>query len=324
MSNILVCGDFFCGEKDDFDLLTLDNYLGHIDCKLIMNFEGAWAPIPTYHDSKNKVILEQSNKISVSLTQNIYYSIYNNHTTDFGPDGVKVLKHKLAHPNSKASAKSNGNSLTVNDQKIVFLGDEKEGVSCQELDLIKFRRSAILRNQKLIHNAHVIVHGGLEYRKHPTPYQRSLAHLIIRLGAKSVIFHHSHIEGTYEILDGKLIHYGLGNFFFTETFGLHGHDQDTRLMIMFDQNDSWDFYQLTNEYSLERKERIPVKYPDQKHYSSWYKSQHTFDLGLRPRQLFTSEILTHLQFKAWHIFASNLVRMGISKKIKKILSHVLR
>lgn len=293
-------------------------------CTLILNFEGAWKPIERSKNREKKILLEQSKDVCVSNTKNIYYSIYNNHTTDFGLDGIRLLLKNLTPPNSRVAKKINDSCINIHNQKFVFLGDTKEGVLCQKLNLIKFNQSSINKNRHLFSNAHVIVHGGLEYRKDPTPYQRFLAHFIMGLGAQSVIFHHSHIEGSYETVDGKLIHYGLGNFFFSETAGLHGHEHDTRLMVKFDENGSWGFYKLSDNYSLERVQIPPTKYPDSKKYSAWYRSHYSVDPGFRPRQLFHSDFVIHMQFMLWSLCARQFVRLGISKKIKEIVKNVLR
>lgn len=70
----------------------------------------------------------------------------------------------------------------------------------------------------LRHNADrvvVVLHANFEFEAYPQPAHRKLARELIAEGAHAVIFHHSHVVGPIERVDGKPIAYGLGNWAFS-------------------------------------------------------------------------------------------------------------
>lgn len=60
----------------------------------------------------------------------------------------------------------------------------------------------------------VLVHGGKEYYRNPTPKQQDFCRFLVEEGADAVICQHSHCAGTYEYYNDKPIVYGQGNFIF--------------------------------------------------------------------------------------------------------------
>lgn len=60
----------------------------------------------------------------------------------------------------------------------------------------------------------VLVHGGKEYYRNPTPKQQDFCRFLVEEGADAVICQHSHCAGTYEFYNDKPIVYGQGNFIF--------------------------------------------------------------------------------------------------------------
>ena len=62
----------------------------------------------------------------------------------------------------------------------------------------------------------VIVHGGPEGYRYPTPRMKELYRFYIDSGADAVINHHQHCYSGYEIYKEKPIFYGLGNFCFDD------------------------------------------------------------------------------------------------------------
>ena len=85
----------------------------------------------------------------------------------------------------------------------------------------------------------VFVHWGVEYESMPETYQKDLAHRYIDAGADLVIGSHPHVPQGFEIYQGKLIAYSLGNFIFpnsrTPTLALRvilGPDGDQRASVI--------------------------------------------------------------------------------------------
>lgn len=60
----------------------------------------------------------------------------------------------------------------------------------------------------------VIVHGGHEHFRLPSPRMKEVYHYFISIGADAVVNHHQHCYSGYELFEGKPIIYGLGNFLF--------------------------------------------------------------------------------------------------------------
>lgn len=60
----------------------------------------------------------------------------------------------------------------------------------------------------------VIVHGGIEHFKLPSPRMVETYRFFIDAGADAVVNHHQHCYSGYEVYKDRPIFYGLGNFFF--------------------------------------------------------------------------------------------------------------
>ncbi|HLZ21658.1 MAG TPA: CapA family protein [Ktedonobacterales bacterium] len=65
----------------------------------------------------------------------------------------------------------------------------------------------------------IFTHWGIEYQPQETSHQQSLARMAIEAGADLVVGAHPHIIQPYEVYNGKLIVYSLGNFVFDEMYG---------------------------------------------------------------------------------------------------------
>ena len=63
-------------------------------------------------------------------------------------------------------------------------------------------------------NVIVIIHGGHEYYKYPSPRMQKEFRFFVDSGASAVLCHHSHIYSGMEVYNNSPIFYGLGNFYF--------------------------------------------------------------------------------------------------------------
>ena len=68
----------------------------------------------------------------------------------------------------------------------------------------------------------VIIHGGSEMYKLPSPRMQEIYRFFIDAGADAVVNHHQHCYSGYEIYRGKPIVYGLGNFCFDDPDSIDG------------------------------------------------------------------------------------------------------
>lgn len=68
--------------------------------------------------------------------------------------------------------------------------------------------------RKVVDKVIVIIHGGCEHYQLPTPRMKCEYRLIADYGADIIVNHHQHCYSGYEVYNGALIFYGLGNYFF--------------------------------------------------------------------------------------------------------------
>lgn len=138
-------------------------------------------------------------------------NLANNHTLNYGNDGLTETKAVLDSLNVKSVGLGN---------LVVF---EKEGTSFGFLGFDYVLSGATQANLKLIRDADrevdtliVAVHWGQEYQSVANTFQRENARKLIDAGADVVVGHHPHWVQDYEYIDGKPVYYSLGNFVFDQ------------------------------------------------------------------------------------------------------------
>ncbi len=156
-------------------------------------------------------------------------SLGNNHTADYGPDGVADtlaaldaigVKHAGAGVNDADARKPA--LLEVQGLRIAFLsytdimensfaGPDSAGVALATADVI----AADVRAAKSQADVVIVaLHSGVEYTDAPQPDQQELARAAIDAGALIVLGHHPHTLQGWTNYNGGLIVYSLGNFVF--------------------------------------------------------------------------------------------------------------
>lgn len=153
----------------------------------------------------------------------------NNHTLDFGRDGLADtlaaldaagIKHSGAGTNeqdarSPAVVEANGLRLAFLSYNAVleatFAGSASPGVARAQVAAVQTDVTAAGQQADLVI---VSLHAGAEYTDTPTPEQRSLARAAIDAGAALVLGSHPHVLQGWERYNGGLIVYSLGNFVF--------------------------------------------------------------------------------------------------------------
>ena len=90
-----------------------------------------------------------------------------------------------------------------------------EGASANPLDPVaNFYSIREARHQADL--VFVVVHGGHESFRFPSPRMQQTFRFFVDAGASAVVCHHSHCFSGYEIYNGAPIFYGLGNFVFDD------------------------------------------------------------------------------------------------------------
>ena len=159
-------------------------------------------------------------------------SMANNHTGDYGPEGLLDTLAALkdlgipafgAGQNALAAhapfiVEKNGIKIAIlgyNEfrPKAFQAGEKTPGVAWSEDDLV-LRDIQSVRSQADI--VITFMHWGEEYVAHPNDRQKLLARKIIDAGADAVGGGHPHITEGMEVYRGKPIVYSLGNFIFDD------------------------------------------------------------------------------------------------------------
>lgn len=328
---LYITGDLFVSEEDNVNFRkVIENHFN--EGTVVFNLEGAPRALS---GPRIKAVALAQNKSLLELggVKNYYFSLVNNHISDFGKDAYEAVVLQLKDKGLVSISTDPDPRKKVGSTSFIFFADDREECRSADYSFLRFDRSVILKNKRFIKDSIVVVHGGLEYRRHPTPYQKILSHLLVDLGAKTVIFHHSHIQGVYEWYSGKFIHYGLGNFYFSKVAGLHGlADLDGSVIristvtgvveiasVKYSESDDLRLPILNLNFRIAEKSN---ELPENDVYKNWYKKNYPIDSSLRPRQLYNIEFIIRSQFVVWHFFAAPLVKFGWSKKIKSLIKRV--
>ena len=168
---------------------------------------------------------------TIEVLKNAGFNIFtlaNNHFFDQGQKGVDNTLEEC----NRLNIKTIGGGKTYSQARKPLLL-EKEGKriaiinACEHefsiannehggsnpLDLINMQED-ISRVRANADYVILILHGGIEMYRYPTPRMKRWYRHFVDLGADAVINHHQHCINGYEVYNGKPILYGLGNFYF--------------------------------------------------------------------------------------------------------------
>lgn len=155
-----------------------------------------------------------------------YATLANNHIFNRGITGLKDTVTNL----KKAGIQSFGAGENIEQaNKIFFIKNsglniaflnyaenefntatEKHG-GANPLDIINVVRK-ITEAKKISNLVFLIIHGGIDYCKMPSPRMVRLYRFFADMGVTAIIGHHSHVVSGYEVYNGVPIFYGIGNF----------------------------------------------------------------------------------------------------------------
>ncbi|SHJ28239.1 poly-gamma-glutamate synthesis protein (capsule biosynthesis protein) [Geosporobacter subterraneus DSM 17957] len=157
-------------------------------------------------------------------------NLANNHTLDYGPEGLidtlEVLEENGILPlGAGLNAQEARQPVFVNIKGITvgFLGysqfppegylyfSDRPEVARINPDTIS---AEITRAKESCDFLVISFHWGKEYDVYPSEFQKSLARLAVDRGGDLILGHHPHVLQSMEKYQGKLIFYSLGNFVF--------------------------------------------------------------------------------------------------------------
>ncbi len=158
--------------------------------------------------------------------------VANNHSGDYGPDGLLdeltlLEKGRLPYFGGGRDAKEAARPLILqrNGRRVALLG--YDGFPPRSFEAGDHRPGnawltpatviADIKAARAVHHADLVIpflHWGHEFRPSPDHAQRKLAREMIDAGADAVIGAHPHVTQTVDFYKGRPIVYSLGNFVF--------------------------------------------------------------------------------------------------------------
>lgn len=149
-----------------------------------------------------------------------HLSLANNHSDDFGEDGLKHTQKTLKkYGFSTLDKEYDSTMLSVeyidiedNVVAIVSCNQLQNGCSAKALKNIFYKIN--IRSDFQV----AYVHWGNEYQSKHSAVQEDLAHTLVNLGADLVVGHHPHVVQDVDEIHGVPIFYSLGNYIFDQYF----------------------------------------------------------------------------------------------------------
>jgi gamma-polyglutamate biosynthesis protein CapA len=187
----------------------------------------------TFDPQKSKNFLT-NNKIGI-------VNLGNNHSLDFGKDGLEQTKNNLKN----FKVQYFGDPTDENNFLIQEINGLRIGfISYNQFSKINQKQTIdnIKRTREEVDFVVVYTHWGQEYQLSENEKQRELAHQFIDNGADLIIGTHPHVVQPLEIYKNKVIFYSLGNFIFDQYFS---EDVKNRLAVAVSiSKDETEFYLL--------------------------------------------------------------------------------
>lgn len=122
-------------------------------------------------------------------------------------------------------------------EPLTFASQDEPGIAVlTEQNLV----SSIQAASELADVVVVLPHWGPEDVPYPNWSQRSLARLAVEAGADLVVGNHTHVIQAYDVIDGVMVFYGLGNFVFDQDWA-RDHQQGVILQVTFQGEEVVDY-----------------------------------------------------------------------------------
>lgn len=231
--SILIGGDiFYYVKKNDSNKINISNKLLkkiRMNDNFIVNLEG---PITNSCIQKEKIGINLKNPIFLARELRrigvTIAGISNNHIMDFGVSGledtIKICNdnnitcvgagNKLCIAQNHVLINDEGSEtmiIAVSEDEFCWAKENSSGTNPLDIMLFYWKYQKLIKE---IPNSIVLIHGGKEYLKIPSPRMRNISKFMVDMGVDLVVWQHSHCIGCYEHYKEKLIFYGQGNFVF--------------------------------------------------------------------------------------------------------------
>ena len=238
---MIFLGDLSIPNQHCSDLLIRDMKRIELfrDETIVVNLEGVLSPCDST-DSFWKVYNFRSAIEIKDVSRSVVCSLANNHTYDY-PENIDYTLQQL-NENGIAwfGLRNNTNvvappycfeengvqyaifghcwSVYTHTNKNRTTHHHVEDCSYEEYYKVVTRYIAEHRNVKVV----CFLHWNFDMEEFPFPAYKQLAHELIDFGAEAVIGNHAHVIQEAEIYRGKIIAYGLGNFYMPDGYFFNG------------------------------------------------------------------------------------------------------
>jgi poly-gamma-glutamate synthesis protein (capsule biosynthesis protein) len=154
--------------------------------------------------------------LSGLLPNKTIVNLANNHTLNYGNEGLASTVSFLSKANISATGYSQLVTRKIGDTTFGFLGFDKSQLA--NPTLTETERQFVVESKAKVDILIIALHWGIEYQQHPTEGQRKLAQELVSLGANVIVGHHPHWVQDTEMLGSTPVYYSLGNLIFDQTW----------------------------------------------------------------------------------------------------------
>lgn len=176
-------------------------------------------------------------------------SLANNHSTNFGLDGLSQTSTVLKSSGITPFGQNNDiEYLNIKGKKVALIGFVELGNNWTGLNNATPENVAELVSEAKTKADIVITafHWGVEYTRKPTQNQVNLAHMAIDNGADMILGNHPHWIQENEIYKDKLISYAQGNTIFDQDWS-----QETKEGVLYKfQYENGKFKKIDEKYTI--------------------------------------------------------------------------
>lgn len=186
---------------------------------LVGNLEGVFRLGAEPAQKAGPHVWQSSQFIESRVFKSTIWSLSNNHTLDFGVECAQSTAERLSNSYSGFGlpelVQKSWQKILLGDRQvsIVFVTEFSPEIKTN-LSISTDGRWLDELVATLAKNSFPIIfyHGGLEGTPIPSTQQVERARKLVEIGAKAVLFSHSHVLGHIERYCGAVIDYGMGNF----------------------------------------------------------------------------------------------------------------
>lgn len=203
-------------EDSDYNIINLE-------CPVVVNPHAK----AILKDGPNLRCSDQTLEYLKSIGFNLC-TLANNHFKDFGVEGIEDT-FKACKDNAMEWVGAGLNIRDARIPKILEIKGMKIGIVniCENESSIATNNEAgsnpideinnyydITNLKEKVEKIILIIHGGVEHYRFPSPRMKKLCHFYAELGVSAIVCHHTHCYSGYEVYHDVPIFYSLGNFFF--------------------------------------------------------------------------------------------------------------